>query len=61
MNKLLILSLLALGYQSASAQLVTESFGAGANAFTMEFVTIGNPIQQDMARWLTPTIWASTR
>jgi len=43
MNKLLILSLLALGYQSASAQLVTESFGAGANAFTMDFVTIGNP------------------
>jgi hypothetical protein len=35
--------LLALGYQSALAQLVTESFGSGANAFTMEFVTIGNP------------------
>jgi len=43
MNKLLILSLLALGYQTASAQLVTESFGSGANAFTMDFVTIGNP------------------
>ena len=43
MNKLLILSLLALCYQSASAQLVTESFGTGANAFTMDFVTIGNP------------------
>ena len=43
MNKLLILSLLALGYQSASAQLVTESFGSGGNAFTMDFVTIGNP------------------
>jgi hypothetical protein len=43
LNKLLILSLLALGYQSASAQLVTESFGIGANAFTMDFVTIGNP------------------
>jgi len=43
MNKLLILSLLALGYQSASAQLVTESFGSGDNAFTMDFVTIGNP------------------
>jgi hypothetical protein len=44
-NKLLILilSLLALGYQTASAQLVTESFGMGANALTMEFVTIGNP------------------
>jgi len=43
MKKLLILSLLALGYQTASAQLVTESFGSGANAFTMDFVTIGNP------------------
>ena len=44
MCKLLLLTLLALGYQSASAQLVTESFGGtGANAFTMEFVTIGNP------------------
>jgi formylglycine-generating enzyme required for sulfatase activity len=39
----LILILLALGYQTASAQLVTESFGSGANAFTMDFVTIGNP------------------
>ena len=43
MNKLLFLTLLALGYQSASAQLVTESFGSGDNAFSMEFVTIGNP------------------
>ena len=43
MNKVLLLSLLALGYQSASAQLVTERFGAGDNAFSMEFVTIGNP------------------
>jgi hypothetical protein len=43
MNKVLLLSLLALGYQTASAQLVTESFGSGANAFTMDFVTIGNP------------------
>jgi formylglycine-generating enzyme required for sulfatase activity len=43
MKQILLLTLLALGYQSASAQLVTESFGAGANAFTMDFVTIGNP------------------
>ncbi len=43
MKYLLLLSLLALGYQSASAQLVTESFGTGDNAFTMDFVTIGNP------------------
>jgi formylglycine-generating enzyme len=41
--RFLILSLLALGYQTASAQLVTESFGSGDNAFTMDFVTIGNP------------------
>ena len=51
MNKLLILSLLALGYQSASAQLVTESFGSGANTFTMDFVTIGNPGNQSDYRW----------
>jgi len=43
MNMVLLLTLLALGYQTASAQLVTESFGTGANAFTMDFVTIGNP------------------
>ena len=43
MKQILLLTLLALGYQSASAQLVTESFGTGDNAFTMEFVTIGNP------------------
>ena len=43
MNKVLLLSLLALGCQSASAQLVTESFGTGGNVFTMDFVTIGNP------------------
>ena len=43
MTKILIFTLLALGYQTASAQLVTESFGTGANAFTMDFVTIGNP------------------
>ena len=43
MNKVLLLSLLALGCQNASAQLVTESFGGGDSAFTMDFVTIGNP------------------
>jgi hypothetical protein len=26
-----------------SAQTITETFGSGANAFTMDFVTIGNP------------------
>ena len=43
MNKLLLLTLLALGHQTASAQLVTESFGRGGDAFSMDFVTIGNP------------------
>jgi formylglycine-generating enzyme required for sulfatase activity len=35
--------LLALVYQSASATSLLETFGSGANAFTMEFVTVGNP------------------
>jgi len=43
MRLILTVTLLALGYQTASAQLVTESFGSGDNAFTMDFVTIGNP------------------
>jgi hypothetical protein len=43
MKLILTVTLLALGYQTASAQLVTESFGSGDNAFTMDFVTIGNP------------------
>ena len=43
MNKLPLLTLLALSYQTASAQLVVENFGSGANAFTMDFVKIGNP------------------
>ena len=43
MRKTLLLTLLALVYQSASATSLLESFGSGATAFTMEFVTIGNP------------------
>jgi formylglycine-generating enzyme len=43
MNFSILVVLLALGYQTASAQLVTESFGSGANAFTMDFAMIGNP------------------
>jgi len=43
LKKLLILSFLALGYQSASATSLLETFGSGANQFSMEFVTIGNP------------------
>ncbi len=35
--------LLALGYQTASATSLLETFGSDANQFTMEFVTIGNP------------------
>ena len=43
MKHILLLTLLSLGYQSASAITVIENFGSGDNAFTMEFVTIGNP------------------
>lgn len=43
MKQILLLTLLALGYQSASAQSLLQTFGSGANQFTMEFVTIGNP------------------
>jgi formylglycine-generating enzyme required for sulfatase activity len=44
MKLILTVTLLALSYQSASAQLVIEErFGFGANQFLMEFVTIGNP------------------
>jgi formylglycine-generating enzyme required for sulfatase activity len=42
LKKLLLLTLLALGYQTASATSLLETFGSGANAFSMEFVTIGN-------------------
>ena len=43
--KQLFLSLLSLSFLSGlvSAQTLTETFGSGANAFTMDFVTIGNP------------------
>ena len=43
MKQILLLTFLALGCQSASAITVIENFGSGANAFTMDFVTIGNP------------------
>ena len=43
MKLLLALTLLALGYQTASATSLLETFGSGANEFTMDFVTIGNP------------------
>jgi formylglycine-generating enzyme len=35
--------LLALGFQSVSAQSLLETFGSNENQFSMEFVTIGNP------------------
>ena len=43
--KQLFLSLLSLAFLSGlvSAQTITQNFGTGANAFTMDFVTIGNP------------------
>jgi len=43
MNLSIFLVLLALCYQTASAESLLETFGSGANQFTMEFVTIGNP------------------
>jgi len=42
-NLKLVLIVLALGYQTASATSLLETFGSGANQFSMEFVTIGNP------------------
>ena len=39
----ILLVLLALSYQTASAESLLETFGSDANQFTMEFVTIGNP------------------
>ena len=43
--KQLFLSLLSLAFLSGlvSAQTITDTFGSGANAFTMDFVQIGNP------------------
>jgi len=43
MNVSLLIVLLAFGYQTASAASLLETFGSGDNAFSMEFVTIGNP------------------
>ena len=40
--KILILSVFFLCF-SAKAQTITETFGSGTNAFSIEFVTIGNP------------------
>lgn len=42
-NLILSALLLASAFQTALAQLVTESSGSGDNAFSMDFVTIGNP------------------
>ena len=41
MNRLF--AVLAMLGTTAFAQTITETFGTGANAFTMDFVTIGNP------------------
>ena len=41
--KFILLGLLALGYQSASAESLLQTFGSGTNQFSIEFVTIGQP------------------
>jgi len=38
-----LLAVLVLSGLSAQAQTITETFGSGANQFTIDFVTIGNP------------------
>jgi formylglycine-generating enzyme required for sulfatase activity len=44
MQKLLCLAVILASLSTiCSAQTITETFGIGANAFTMDFVTIGNP------------------
>jgi hypothetical protein len=44
MRKLLCLAVALASLSTiCSAQTITETFGIGANAFTMDFVTIGNP------------------
>jgi len=44
MNKFLFVPIIATVAASTKAEpLMTKSFGSGANAFTMDFVTIGNP------------------
>ena len=44
MRKLLSLAIALASLSTiCSAQTITETFGIGANAFTMDFVTIGNP------------------
>jgi len=37
---------------TASSQVITETFGTGANAFTIDFVEIGNPGNQSDYRWV---------
>ena len=51
----LLFILSALSYQTASATSLLETFGSGANAFTMDFVTIGNPNNvADTTGWPNP-------
>ena len=38
-----LLAVLVLAGASVNAQTITQTFGSGANAFSMDFVTIGNP------------------
>ena len=43
MRQTLLFTFLAFAYQTTSGQSLFETFGSGANQFTMDFVTIGNP------------------
>ena len=38
-----LLAVLVLSGLSAQGQTITETFGSGANQFSIDFVTIGNP------------------
>ena len=51
-NTLCIVVALASLSTICSAQTITETFGSGANAFTMDFVTIGNLGNQSDYRWV---------
>ena len=62
MKTYLVLLGMALTCQTASAQLVTETFGSATDAFSIDFVTIGNPgnVADDTTRTETPGAVAYT-
>jgi len=52
MNKIKqILAVLVLAGASVNGQTITETFGTGANAFSIDFVTIGNPGNAAQSGW----------